>query len=272
MAESSPKSSPKVVRQSKSMTGIGPRKTLRRVKSETDVLQRAKQLQEPQADLGDWHKARNDSKSPEKTSPQHLSPNQQIARRVVSFGGKDQTSSSDPPLSHPSFQPTVRKQLSLNIPPEKSSVTQPKLSTSASMNFKEMIQGSKPKPPGTLKNPATEFQGGPAWIYLDPDQDELCLDLLWPVVVGDDQYYYKMNVEEMKPLCAFRNLRYLKITGMLASYQKYIWQCAWLNYGLEILILEMASVPRVFAHLKKDWPWIKNNWAPREKGRGIWDN
>ena len=50
-------------------------------------------------------------------------------------------------------------------------------------------------------------------------------------------------LKELKPLCQFRHLRYLRLGGMLQSYQLYIWQACWLNPNLEELVLEMALEP-----------------------------
>jgi hypothetical protein len=69
-----------------------------------------------------------------------------------------------------------------------------------------------------------------------------------------------LNIEEMAPLCQFRNLRVLKITGMMQSYQKYIWQAAWLNTDLEELELGMAHEPRIRRSASKRWPYIKGGW------------
>ncbi|PGH07911.1 hypothetical protein AJ79_06119 [Helicocarpus griseus UAMH5409] len=81
---------------------------------------------------------------------------------------------------------------------------------------------------------------------------------------SDDNDDDILPLEAMKPLCNFRNLRFLKLTGMSQSYQKYIWQAVWLNPGFEELELEMTLEPcirRAFS----SWPSIKGNWVQRDK-------
>lgn len=67
----------------------------------------------------------------------------------------------------------------------------------------------------------------------------------------------------MAQLCDFRNLRVLRITGMMQSFQKYIWRAAWLNLNLEELELGMALAPRIRASVaenRTDWPLIRGGW------------
>ncbi|KAL4805301.1 hypothetical protein BDV18DRAFT_160962 [Aspergillus unguis] len=66
------------------------------------------------------------------------------------------------------------------------------------------------------------------------------------------------HIDNMAPLCMFRNLRVLKITGMMQSYQMYIFQAAWLNPHLEELEIGMALPPRLSRRYK--WPYIKGGW------------
>ena len=47
--------------------------------------------------------------------------------------------------------------------------------------------------------------------------------------------------QDLAPLCLFRDLRSLKITGMMQSYQWNIWLVVWLNPQLTDLTLEMAG-------------------------------
>lgn len=47
--------------------------------------------------------------------------------------------------------------------------------------------------------------------------------------------------QDLSPLCLYRDLRILKITGMMQSYQSYIWLVVWLNPQLTDLALEMAG-------------------------------
>jgi hypothetical protein len=67
-------------------------------------------------------------------------------------------------------------------------------------------------------------------------------------------------LEDLEPLCNFRQLRSLKITGMMESYQKYIWQAVWLNPHLRELTLEMALEPNIRKGHNKAWPTIKGTW------------
>ena len=48
-------------------------------------------------------------------------------------------------------------------------------------------------------------------------------------------------LHDLSPLCLYRDLRTLKITGMMQSYQAYIWLVVWLNPQLTDLTLEMAG-------------------------------
>ncbi|KAJ5757238.1 uncharacterized protein N7511_007420 [Penicillium nucicola] len=69
-----------------------------------------------------------------------------------------------------------------------------------------------------------------------------------------------LAIVELKPLCEFRNLRSLKLTGMLRSYQTYIWQAVWLNTKLETLDLGMALEPDIFSAPSTQWKQIKTGW------------
>ncbi|KAL4945285.1 hypothetical protein BDV06DRAFT_209535 [Aspergillus oleicola] len=142
----------------------------------------------------------------------------------------------------------------------------------------------------TPASPLMEFRGGRLWTALRKDRRTLGLDVFWPVPLSantttiatddntkDNSHNHrnsnkcpeKQNGEEedptlfpppgMTPLCTFRNLRSLKITGMMQSYQSYIFQAAWLNPNLEELELGMALPPRLRRAYKK-WPYIKGGW------------
>lgn len=126
-------------------------------------------------------------------------------------------------------------------------------------------------PAGTLQNPVTEFKGGDAWKKLNVDQPELWIDLFWPNTANNSDEEDMLSIEELSPLCEFRNLRVLKLTGMMQSYQKYIWQAVWLNHDLETLVLEMALEPRIEDHMMENWKWIKGDWAPQAKTIDHWD-
>ena len=47
-------------------------------------------------------------------------------------------------------------------------------------------------------------------------------------------------MQDLAPLTLFRQLTYLKIDGMMQTYQSQIWQCVWLNPHLHTLVLAMS--------------------------------
>ncbi|KAF7164007.1 hypothetical protein CNMCM5623_008646 [Aspergillus felis] len=112
----------------------------------------------------------------------------------------------------------------------------------------------------TPARPLIYFRGGSTWNHLPKGLTALGIDVFWPVKEGQEVEENMLNIEEMAPLCQFRNLRVLKITGMMQSYQKYIWQAAWLNTDLEELELGMALEPRIRRRACKRWPYIKGGW------------
>ncbi|WEW59633.1 hypothetical protein PRK78_005112 [Emydomyces testavorans] len=107
------------------------------------------------------------------------------------------------------------------------------------------------------------FRGGTAWRQLDTDRAQLCLDLFWSSQKENPFRPDIMPILELAPLSNFRRLRVLKLTGMLQSYQVYIWQAVWLNPALEDLHLEMALEPCIRQTFRASWPKIKGNWFPR---------
>ncbi|KAK2733665.1 hypothetical protein FQN57_002062 [Myotisia sp. PD_48] len=119
----------------------------------------------------------------------------------------------------------------------------------------------------SICKPILSFRGGTAWRYLEPDRQCVGLDLFWPTKrLSSFDYPFRheiMPLEELLPLCNFRNLRCLKLTGMMQSYQKYIWQTVWLNPGLEELELEMGLEPCIRRTFNADWPSIKGDWVVR---------
>ncbi|KAL4869604.1 hypothetical protein BDV12DRAFT_196233 [Aspergillus spectabilis] len=137
----------------------------------------------------------------------------------------------------------------------------------------------------TPANPLMEFRGGTLWAALPRDRRTLGLDVFWPVPAENEEKERKHNqtnkpnhsaveeeneegeeeeeltvfpLEEMAPICTFRNLRVLKLTGMMQSYQMYIFMAAWLNTNLEELEIGMALPPRLRRCYK--WPYIKGGW------------
>ena len=73
-------------------------------------------------------------------------------------------------------------------------------------------------------------------IWMDHNQQHLEIDLFRPESERD-----VFPLQDLSPLCLYRELRTLKITGMMQSYQWYIWLVAWLNPQLTDLTLEMAG-------------------------------
>ncbi|GLA91489.1 hypothetical protein AtubIFM61612_003926 [Aspergillus tubingensis] len=127
----------------------------------------------------------------------------------------------------------------------------------------------------TPEKPLLEFRGGETWERLTDDRHSLGLDVFWPQELDNKENIsdidnktdsktepalIMLDLEQMSPLCLFRNLRSLKIIGMMQSYQKYIWQAAWLNIDLEELELGMALHPRIRKNKTGDWPFIKGGW------------
>ncbi|KKK21639.1 hypothetical protein ARAM_005243 [Aspergillus rambellii] len=115
----------------------------------------------------------------------------------------------------------------------------------------------------TLQNPLVEFRGGPTWASIPKDRRTLCLDVFWPDKKEKQEAEKEISmlpVEELAPLSAFRSLRVLKITGMTQTYQRYIWQAAWLNVDLDELELGMALPPRLRRSYVGKWPYMKGGW------------
>ncbi|KAL4919072.1 hypothetical protein BDW62DRAFT_210021 [Aspergillus aurantiobrunneus] len=133
----------------------------------------------------------------------------------------------------------------------------------------------------TPAKPLMEFRGGAHWTALPKDRRTLGIDVYWPVPTDKhdarnlEEDVRKQNrnesteeeeeedptifpIDNMVPLCMFRNLRSLKITGMMQSYQMYIFQAAWLNNNLEELEIGMALPPRLCRGYK--WPYMKGGW------------
>ena len=135
-----------------------------------------------------------------------------------------------------------------------------------------------PPDQATPVNPILSFRGGDQWDTILKDRRVLGLDVFWSIDLSqesdDDDHNDDDNVddtskqraptkppvEELAPLCLFRNLRVLKLTGMMHSYQKYIWQAAWLNTNLEELELDMALPPRYSRTAVYKWPYMKGGW------------
>ena len=132
-----------------------------------------------------------------------------------------------------------------------------------------------PTDEATPEKPLMEFRGGDTWMRLTDDRRLLGIDVFWPRYLdekdentNDKESSGKktkpepvvLDLEQMSPLSQFRNLRSLKITGMMQSYQKYIWQAAWLNHNLDELELGMALPPRIRKNRTGNWPYMKGGW------------
>lgn len=117
----------------------------------------------------------------------------------------------------------------------------------------------------TPAKPLVEFPGGASWTFLPRTKTTLGLDLFWRCVDDQDEMEC-LSLIEMKPLCQFRRLRSLKLVGMMQSYQTYIWQAAWLNFGLEELELGMALEPEILSRpLGAQWKPIQEGWSMEER-------
>jgi hypothetical protein len=111
----------------------------------------------------------------------------------------------------------------------------------------------------TPVKPIQFFRGGPSWGELPRSKATLGLDL-FSSIEEEEKDDGILAIIELKPLCEFRNLRSLKLTGMLRSYQVYIWQAVWLNPNLEALHLAMALEPGILSIQSTEWKQIKLGW------------
>ncbi|KNG84222.1 hypothetical protein ANOM_007278 [Aspergillus nomiae NRRL 13137] len=156
---------------------------------------------------------------------------------------------------------------------------------------------SRSRDHATPANPILEFRGGDTWdLLLARDRKSLGLDLFWPIEFPnptldcghptktistasrpqepkgkdkDEQGPETFPLASLTPLLHFRHLRALKLTGMMRSYQKYIWQVAWLNPHLEELELGMALAPSLRRSYVTRWPCIRGGWSlPKERFGG----
>ncbi|KAJ5212936.1 hypothetical protein N7449_000105 [Penicillium cf. viridicatum] len=73
---------------------------------------------------------------------------------------------------------------------------------------------------------------------------------------------------QLRPLCEFRKLRVLRLTGMLKSYQRIIWQAVWLNPQLTTLELEMAVELDIKKPGARGWKPITDGWVMNVKSFG----
>ena len=103
------------------------------------------------------------------------------------------------------------------------------------------------------------FMGRETWKDLDLNAKELHLDL-FRLQDPEDPEDNMLPAQELSLLLSHRNLRVLKITGMLQSYQKCIWQLVWMNPKLEVLELEMALEPEILMEDSQFRP-IQGEWT-----------
>lgn len=111
-----------------------------------------------------------------------------------------------------------------------------------------------------------EFRGGLTWARIDSRCRGLDLDLFCPYD-KDDLFHTGeiLEVQDMAPMSSFRNLRSLRLTGMLQSYQKEIWRTVWLNPQLEDLELGMALEPSLNDEVLSSWFSIHGDWEFKMK-------
>jgi hypothetical protein len=99
--------------------------------------------------------------------------------------------------------------------------------------------------------------------------EKLSVDVFHPLndFDSDEDQDVKANIS-LKHLSSFCNLKYLKITGMLESYQSEIWLTAFMNPALKYLHLEMVLSPEIsLPSEQKDtvstWVKIDGSWKAR---------
>ena len=98
----------------------------------------------------------------------------------------------------------------------------------------------------------------PYWQSLD-------LSLFKPGVTPDLTLGDTYSPRDLLPLCNFRRLRSLKLTGMLESYQEIIFRTCWLNPELWSLTLVMALDPELTTRESKEWKSIEGkDWQMNE--------
>ncbi|KAE8141578.1 hypothetical protein BDV38DRAFT_237131 [Aspergillus pseudotamarii] len=214
----------------------------------------------------------------------HLS--RRRARSTIRSDASDQTTSSQEPIqARP--RSSSRSRSILHLP----------LTLLRGLSNTRKRPDLLPNDQATPANPILEFRGGDTWDLLARDRKSLGLDLFWPIDFStpdsdqhpteatpinteqqlqepsqvpkekdpdDDEHEHEREIFpliSLTPLLHFRHLRTLKLTGMMTSYQKYIWQAAWLNPHLEELELGMALAPRLRRNYVTKWPCIRGGWT-----------
>lgn len=196
----------------------------------------------------------------------NLSPSRLLGRRSRSSSRSRSSHSPTRPPSvlSESHRPNSRLRFALTM----ASNSKKKRDDDADTDSIWSIPLRGPNDPGTPEKPLMFFRGGASWNVFPRDMQAIGIDLFWPVKQDQEGDREVLHIEEMVPLRQFRGLRVLKITGMLQSYQKYIWQAAWLNTGLEELELGMAIGPRIRRNFPGDWPFIKGGWTLKQDTYG----
>lgn len=105
-----------------------------------------------------------------------------------------------------------------------------------------------------------EFKGGLSWTCIDKSCRGLDLDLFCAHEPENPISSHILDLQDMAPLSSFRNLRSLKLTGMMQSYQQHIWRTVWMNPQLEDLELDMALEPSLHDEVLSSWFSIHGNW------------
>lgn len=91
------------------------------------------------------------------------------------------------------------------------------------------------------------------------NKESIWVDFWIPIRPGDK--VTPLDSQYLSSLRSFVGLRYLKISGMLKSYQKEIFRAVWKMDLLEELDLRMAEEPQLSAGVY--WRRIEKGWTPR---------
>ena len=153
-------------------------------------------------------------------------------------------------LTHTRVEKPIKKpQMFVNMPPPHAA---------------QLGEGSPGRKPRSAQMPIWMPFVKQIWPYIPKHLTRLELDLFWPGISSEPQPNEVFPPEYLAPLTSLRQLRILKLVGMLDSYQKYTWQTAWLCPHLEEVTLEMALEPVVRSIVNKKWPTIKGNWQMKD--------
>ncbi|CRG83490.1 hypothetical protein PISL3812_00841 [Talaromyces islandicus] len=91
------------------------------------------------------------------------------------------------------------------------------------------------------------------------NKESIWVDLWIPIRAGDR--VIPLDAQYLSSLKSFLGLQYLKVTGMLKSYQKEIFRAVWKMELLEYLDLRMAEEPQLSPGVY--WRRIEKGWDPR---------